>query len=184
VEAFRGERFWKAMEAGSWKAGGWDSELLKAALTRSNQLNSPRPTYSNVLPTTEELRRLAPDSYAYRFEYADGLKASIIQFQGKVVGDCNMAARLKGRVHASGEVFSVQFYLPYYSMRNFFSPLVHHIESLFLTGKSPYPVERTLLTTGMTAAGIESLYQQQRRLETPHLAIHYKPTRRPIFWRT
>jgi len=34
------------------------------------------------------------------------------------------------------------------------------------------------------AAGIESLYQQQRRLETPHLAIRYKPTRRSTFWRT
>jgi hypothetical protein len=184
VEAFRGERFWKSMEAGSWEAGGWDPELLEAAFTRSNQLNSPRPTYSQVLPTTEELRRLAPDSYAYRFEYADGLKATIIQFTGNVVGDCNVAARLKSRVYPGGEIFSVQFYLPYYSMRNFFSPLVHHIESLFLTGKSPYPVERTLLTTGMTAAGIESLFQQQRRLETPHLAIHYKPTRQSTFWRT
>lgn len=178
VEAFRGERFWKAMEAGSWKAGGWDSRLLEAALSRSNQLHSPRPTYSNVLPTTADLRRLAPDSYAYRFEYADGLRASIVQFKGNVVGDCNVAARLKG-----GDYFSVQFYLPYYSMWNFFSPLVHHIESLFLTGKSPYPIERTLLTTGMTAAGIESLYQQQRRLETPHLAIRYKPTRQSTFWR-
>jgi len=178
VEAFRGERFWKAMEAGSWEAGGWDPRLLEAALSRSNQLKSPRPTYSNVLPTTEDLRRLGPDSYAYRFEYADGLKASIIQFKGNVVGDCNVAARLK-----SGGIFSVQFYLPYYSMRNFFSPLVHHVESLFLTGKSPYPVERTLLTTGMTAAGIESLHQQQR-LETPHLAIRYKPTRQSTFWRT
>ena len=184
VEAFRGERFWKAMEAGSWEAGGWDPRLLEAALSRSNQLKSPRPTYSNVFPTTEDLRRLAPDSYAYRFEYADGLKASIIQFKGNVVGDCNVAARLKSRVYPGGEIFSVQFYLPYYSMRNFFSPLVHHIESLFLTSKSPYPVERTLLTTGMTAAGIESLYQQQRRLETPHLAIRYKPTRQSTFWRT
>jgi hypothetical protein len=179
VEAISCERFWKAMAAGSLEAAGWDPRLLEAALSRSNQLKSPRPTYSNVLPTTEELRRLAPDSYAYRFEYADGLKASIIQFKGNVVGDCNVAARLK-----SGDIFSVQFYLPYYSMRNFFSPLVHHIESLFLTGKSPYPVERTLLTTGMTAAGIESLYQEQRRLETPHLAIRYKPTRQSTFWRT
>ena len=179
VEAFRGGRFRKAMEAGSWKAGGWDPRLLEAALSRSNQLNSPRPTYSNVLPTTEDLRRLAPDSYAYRFEYADGLKASIVQFKGSVVGDCNVAARLKG-----DDYFSVQFYLPYYSMRNFFSPQVHHMESLFRTGKSPYPVERTLLTTGMTAAGIESLYQNQRRLETPHLAIRYQPTRQSTFWRS
>ena len=179
VEAFRGERFWQAMEAGSWKAGGWDPQLLEAALSRSNQLNSPRATYSNVFPKTEDLRRLAPDSYAYRFEYGDGLKASIVQFQGNVVGDCNVAARIKG-----GDIFSVLFYLPYYTMRNFFSPQVRHIESLFLTGKSPYPIERTLLTTGMTAAGIESLFQNQRRLETPHLAVRYQPTRSSTFWRT
>lgn len=179
VEALRGDRFWKAMEAGSWDAGGWDPRLLEAALCRSNQLTPARATYGNVYPTLSDLKRMAPDSYAYRFEYADGLKASIIQFVGSVVGDCNMAARLKG-----GDEFSVQFYLPYYTLRNFFSPLVHHIETLFLTGKSPYPVERTLLTTGMVAAGIESLHQQQRRLETPHLDIRYTPTRQSTFWKT
>ncbi|MSU35077.1 MAG: hypothetical protein EXS36_08170 [Pedosphaera sp.] len=179
VEALRGERFWNAMAAGSWKAGGWDPRLFEAALARSNQLHSPRATYSNVFPTLDDLRRLAPDSYAYRFEYADGLKASIVQFKGNVVGDCNVAARIKG-----GKIFSVLFYLPYYTLRNFFSPQVHHIESLFLTGKSPYPIERTLLTTGMTAAGIESLFQNQRRLETPHLMFPYKPTRQSTFWRT
>jgi hypothetical protein len=69
-------------------------------------------------------------------------------------------------------------------MRNFFNPQVHHIESLFRTNRSPYPVERTLLTTGMTAAGIESLFQKQKRLETPHLAVHYQPTRESTFWRS
>jgi len=179
VEALRGDRFWKALESGSWAAGGWDRELLDAALCRSNQLTAPRPTYSNLLPTTEDLRRLAPDSYAYRFEYADGLKLTIVQFKGAVVGDCNMAARLHG-----GDVFSVQFYLPYSTMRNFFSPQVHHIETLFRTGKSPYPIERTLLTTGMTAAGVESLYQGGRSMETPHLHIQYQPTRHSTFWRS
>ena len=186
AQALHGDRFWQALESGSWEAGGWDRQLLEAALCRSNQLNPARATYSNVFPSTKDLRRLAPDAYAYRFEYADGLRASIVQFQaaprqkgGGVVGDCNVAARLKG-----GDVFSVLFYLPYYSMRNFFSPQVHHIESMFLTGKSPYPLERTLLTTGMTAAGIESLYQKQKRLETPHLSIRYQATRESTFWRT
>ena len=179
VEALRGERFWQALEAGSWEAGGWDRQLLDAALCRSNRLNPTKATYSNVFPTTDDLRRIAPGSYAYRFEYADGLKATIVQLVGNVVGDCNVAARIKG-----GEIFSVLFYLPYYTMRNFFSPQVNHIESLFLTGKSPYPIERTLLTTGMTASGIDSLYENQKRLETPHLAIRYEPPRESTFWRT
>ena len=46
---------------------------------------------------------------------------------------------------------------PGQTLPNFFSPLAHHIETLFLTGKPPYPVERTLLTTGILAAAIESL---------------------------
>ena len=179
VEAFQGERFWKALEAGSWQAGGWDRRLLDSALSRSNQLNPARDTYSNTFPTTADLRRLAPNSRAYRIEYLDGLKASIVQFSENVVDDCNVAARLRG-----GKVFSLQFYLPYSTMRNFFSPLAHHIETLFQTGRSPYPIERTLLTTGLTAASIESLHLQQRRLETPHLHIRYQPTRRSTFWRT
>jgi hypothetical protein len=58
------------------------------------------------------------------------------------------------------------------------------MERLFLTGRAPYPVERTLLTTGLTAAGIESLHLGQKRFETPHLAIRYHPTEESTFWRT
>ncbi len=181
VHALRGDAFWNALEAGTWVAGGWDKSLLEACFCRSHQLASNRPTYGHVFPSNDDLRRLAPRSYAYRFEYADGLKATIIQFQGGkgVVGDCSAALRLKG-----GEIFSVLFYLPYYTMRNFFSPLVNHIETFFLTGKPPYPIERTLLTTGMTAAGVESLFQKQKRLEAPHLAIPYKPASESTFWRS
>ncbi len=181
VQALKGDSFWHALESGSWSAGGWDRSLLEACLCRSHQLTPTKPTYSHVFPSNDDLRRLAPDSRAYRFEYADGLKTTIIQFQGNpgVVGDCTAAARLKG-----GETLSVLFYLPYSTTRNFFSPFVHHIETFFLTGKPPYPIERTLLTTGMTAGGVESLYQKQKRLETPNLAIHYQPPAESTFWRS
>ena len=186
VQALRGDRFWKALESGSWQRGGWDKQLFEAALSRSNTISPVRPNYGVVVPKVQDMRRMAPDSYAYRFEYADGLKATAVQFQGRpgqddggVVGDRTLAARLKG-----GDVFSLLFYLPYYSMRNFFNPQVHHIETLFKTNKAPYPVERTLLTTGMTAAGIESLFQKQKRLKTPHLAVRYQPTRESTFWRS
>ena len=186
VEAFRGERFFTALEAGSWEAGGWDHQLMAAALARSDTIEPVRPDYGVVFPTTDDMRRQAPDSYAYRFEYADGLKATIIKFQAKsksnslgVMRDDTFAARLAG-----GKLLSLQIYLPYYSMRNFFNPQVRQMESLFLTGRPSFPIERTLLTTGMTAAGVESLFQQQRRLETPHLDIHYTSPRESLFWQT
>ena len=186
VEALRGDRFWHGLQAGTWQGGGWDRELMQSALSRCDTINPVRSGYGVVFPNLDDMRRLAPESYAYRFEYADGLKATVVQFQGKrgekntgIVGDRTIAARLHG-----GEIFSLLFYLPYYSMRNFFNPQVHHIESLFHTNRSPYPVERTLLTTGMTAAGIESIFQGQKRLDTPHLSVRYQPTRESTFWRS
>ncbi|MDA0814433.1 MAG: hypothetical protein O3C21_18830 [Verrucomicrobia bacterium] len=183
IQALRGESFWKAFAAGSWEAGGWDDELLDAALARSHMLTPAKSTYNHVFPTRDDIKRMVPDSYAYRVEYADGLKATVIQFQStdgqSLVGDPNLAARL-----GNGQVFSLLFYLPYRSLRNFFSPQVHHIESLFSTGKSPYPIERTLLTTGLTAAGVESLHLDGKKLSTPHLAIKYQPVPESLFWRT
>jgi hypothetical protein len=55
---------------------------------------------------------------------------------------------------------------------------------MFLTGKEIIPLERTLLTTGLTAAGVESLYRNQTRYETPHLNIKYQPSTESTFWRT
>ena len=46
VEALEGDRFWKAMEAGSWEKGGWDRQLMENGFTRSNTCllyTSPSP---------------------------------------------------------------------------------------------------------------------------------------------
>ncbi|MEE3365866.1 MAG: hypothetical protein VX304_09485 [Planctomycetota bacterium] len=184
VEALTGDRFWKAMEAGSWDKGGWDKQLMATAFTRSNMIQVVRDNYGVVLPTIADLKRMAPESYAYRFQYNDGTRATALAFQesagqGRILNDTPVAVRMK-----NNDIFSTLVYLPYYTMRNFFNPLVNHMETLFSTGKSPYPIERTLLTTGMTAAGVESLFQKQKRLATPHLAIKYKATERSTFWRT
>jgi hypothetical protein len=120
---------------------------------------------------------------AYHYEHNDGLRCTMILLPG-VLSDFNFAARISGRK----EIFSTQLYLPMpdgrTTLANFFSPLVHHVEELILTRKSPYPIERTLLTTGLTAAGVESLYQSGRKLETPHLNIAYQPSPASTFWRT
>jgi hypothetical protein len=70
------------------------------------------------------------------------------------------------------------------TLANFFSPLVNNMEKMFLTGKAPYPVERTLLTTGLTAAGVDSLFAGDTKLETPQLNIKYQPSAESTFQRT
>jgi hypothetical protein len=139
--------------------------------------------FNHIFPTLDDLKQIVKDPIAYQYEHGDGLKSTMILLNG-LVQDFNFAARLEGRE----EPLSTQMYLPMPPARttlaNFFSPLVNHVERMFLTGEPTYPVERTLLTTGLVAAGVDSLHQEQARLETPHLAIGYQPPAESIYWRT
>ena len=54
------------------------------------------------------------------------------------------------------------------------------IDSMIQTGHAPYPVERTLLTTGVLDAVMTSRAEKNRRVETPHLEIKYTPTDWPF----
>jgi hypothetical protein len=178
LQALRGDAVWKAMEFRSWAAGGWDPDLFHACLCRSQTLTQP-PTFGHRYPTTEQIRAWVKDPVAYRFEYADGLKATMLLMNG-LVGDFTFAARLMDRT----EPLSTLFYLPPVPNVVYSAALMSKVESLFLTGKTPYPIERTLLTTGLVAAAMRSLGTGQRRLETPHLAVHYQAPRESSFSRS
>jgi hypothetical protein len=178
VQAFRGDNFWKA-----YREGVWPHELMESALCRSHTLTPARAGFNDIFPTSDQMRRLVKDPVAYRYEHEDGLKCTMLLMNG-LVKDFTFAASLEGRA----ESFSTQMYLPMpdgrTTLANFFSPLVNGAEQMYLTGKAPYPVERTLLTTGLTAAGVESLYRNQTRYHTPHLSIRYQPTKESTYWRT
>jgi hypothetical protein len=59
--------------------------------------------------------------------------------------------------------------------------LTYQMEQLYLTRRTAYPVERTLLTTGALAALMDSSYQRNRRLATPHLKISYRAREESLF---
>jgi hypothetical protein len=50
---------------------------------------------------------------------------------------------------------------------------MHKVEQMFATGIAPYPVERTLLVSGMLESCLTSKLQNHARLETPHLSVTY-----------
>jgi hypothetical protein len=178
VTGLRGEAVWKALAAESWAAGGWDPGLFEACLCRSQTLAQPA-TFSHRRPTAAQMREWVKEPAAYRIEYADGLTATMLLMNG-LVQDFTFAARLKGRP----EPLSTLFYLPPNPNVTYSAALMAKAEELFTTGKAPYPVERTLLTGGLVEAGLRSLADGGKRLETPQLTVKYQAPRESLFWQT
>jgi hypothetical protein len=182
VQAYRGDAFWQAHHEGVWSR-----ELFESAMTRSHTLTPSRPGFNNPFPTIDDLKTIVEDPIAYVYEHHDGLRSSMLLLNG-LVQDFNFAASIEGR----DAPLSTQMYLPMPPARttlaNFFSPQVHHIERLFATGEASYPVERTLLTSGLVIAGVDSLAAQkdegEARIETPHLDIAYVAPEASTYWRT
>ena len=80
------------------------------------------------------------------------------------------AAERKGEAKPA----SCLFYLPMPPGARFFDGQVLAIEKLLEQRQAPYPVERTLLTTGVLAAALDSHHEKDQRLETPWLELRYR----------
>jgi hypothetical protein len=178
LQALRGDAVWRAMEVGGWTGGGWDPRLFEACLSRSQTLAQPE-TYSHRYPIPAQVREWVKDPVAYRFEYVDGTRSTMLLMNG-LVSDFTFAARLKGE----REPLSTLFYLPPNPNVVYSAALMSKAEETFLTGKTPYPIERTLLTSGLVEAAMQSLGTGQKRLETPHLAVRYQPPGQSTHWQS
>jgi hypothetical protein len=178
VEALKGDAVWKAESAGGWDKGGWDPALFEACLTRTQTLGQARSGFGHRHPTADEVRALVRSPAAYRFQYADGVRGTMLLLNG-LVRDFTFAARIKGR----DDPLSTLFYLPPTPNVQYSAILMSKVEEMFLTGKAPYPVERTLLTTGILAAAMKSL-ATDKRVDTGHLAVRYSAPRESTFCQT
>ena len=72
------------------------------------------------------------------------------------------------------QIQSTQFLLTPEPNVTYSACLMHKVEQMFETGAAPYPVERTLLVSGMLESCLTSKVQDHARLETPHLSVAYK----------
>ena len=165
VHAMRGDSVWQALDEGAW-----DPALFEACLCRSFSLKPADESHRHTYPTREQLPQLVrSEPVAYRIEYTDGLKGTMFLVEG-LVRDITAAVRLADRQ----DPLSLLFYLGagHEMQPNFFNPMCHHIENLIVHGTPPFPIERTLLTTGLGIAGVTSLWRGEK-FTTPHLDIHY-----------
>lgn len=166
VQLLDGDAVWKAGDQGIWS-----KELLSSALSRSDTplgltLKDGRTqdlVGSGVLP------ELVKHPAAYLIEYRDGLRATMLMLDG-AVQDFNFAARVRGHGNVSN-----QFLLTPNPNVTYSACLVSKIEQMFMTGKAPYPIQRTLLTSGILESCLTSRHQQNQRLQTPQLAVAYHP---------
>lgn len=161
VTCLTGKDVWKAADDGRWS---WD--LLEAALARSETVN-PGDIRRNVGRMPVQSTPQAPPT-AFQLEYRDGLKATVLLLNGHIYDFC-FAAKIKGEAKPA----SCMFHLPPPPGARFFDCQVANIEKLLETGKSPYPVERTLLTSGALDAAMTSHYRRGEPQETPQLDVRY-----------
>ena len=153
-------------------------QLIVSALTRSHNL--PVDSGFPSAPTSMEwLQKTMPKSVGYIIEHNDGLRTTML-LTG--IQDFNYAGMLR-----DGSIVSCQMYLPMpthgSTTADFFNPLARHVETTMIEGRAPYPVERTLLTSGMVIGGVDSLFQGEKPLATPHLDVEYRAANESTFWR-
>jgi hypothetical protein len=161
VQCLTGDAVWKAGDAGRWS---WD--LLEAALGRSETVcvgDVRRNSGSAPIGTMPRT-----PATAFLVEYRDGTRGTILLLNG-AVWDFTFAARIKGEAKPA----SCLFVLPQPPGAKFFDCLCAHIEKFMETGKPRYPMERTLLTSGVLAAAMDSRFRRGERVETSELDVRY-----------
>ncbi len=176
VHAMRGEKMWAHLET---EERSRTRDLMVSALTRSHNLPVEGGFPTDAV-SYEWAKRALPDTLAYFIEHIDGFHTTIF-LTG--IQDFNYA----GWRSDTQEIVSCQMYLPMpghgSTTADFFTPLVRHIEDMIINNEAPYPVERTLLTSGMVIGGVESLYRDQTRFETPDMKVAYNGPDVSQFWR-
>ncbi|MFP6881535.1 MAG: hypothetical protein VCA34_11320 [Roseibacillus sp.] len=175
VLALRDEAMWKHLAEPDRRD---TRRLMISALTRSHNLPVETGYYSDRI-TFKWARARFPSAVGYFIKHLDGFRTSMF-----LVGiqDFNYA----GLRADNDEIISTQMYLPMpshgSSTADFFHPLTRHIEDTVITGRVPYPVERTLLTSGMVIAGVESLHRGGVLVKTPEMKVRYTVGKESTYW--
>ena len=161
IQCLEGDSVWEAGESGKWSL-----ELAEAACAQIE--NRPDSTFVEG----------CPNPTAFLLEHSDGFCSTVLMLNG-YVSDFAYSAKVGSTIDAT------EVYLQNGPPHCHFSYLSLNIEEMFVTGEPQYPVERTLLVTGVLDALMHSRAEGYTRIETPHLAeiayrSHEKMPIRPV----
>ncbi len=152
----------------------WPRDLIAAAMSAEQQHDEPRQSRprAGVLAVKQESQR-PPNAkvtgrHAIRLTYRDGFKATVVK-NGSSSDRWNFACQMKGEAAPR----ACMFFNGPWSNRCLFKALSHAIQHLFRTGDPPYPVERTLLVSGILEAAVRSHHAGGAPIDTPNLALAY-----------
>ena len=116
----------------------------------------------------------SPNSAVYLMKYRDKIPVTGAMIPG-VGGQFSLAMKLPDQEDPFVSWFQLEDKKPY----GHFEYLLRAIEEMFQTGKPSYPVERTLLTTGILDRVMHSVANDGISYRTPELAIRYQPVEWP-----
>lgn len=148
VQCFEKQACWDFVDNNAWV-----KRLFEAALARSGTRKRGDP------------KALVRTPAVFVVDYVDGLKAAAFLLTG-LVEDFTAAVEVEGQSAPVSTLMHLQPGRPHHH----FGCLVKNIEIMFETGKPPYPVERTMLTSGILDFALESRFQGYKKLDTPELA--------------
>ncbi|MGE3818597.1 MAG: hypothetical protein AB7I30_04130 [Isosphaeraceae bacterium] len=160
VQFLTGEALWEAARAGVWS-------IPLADLAMAAEIGPGAPTLPELVKTPPFSRQ---PPHAIVLTYKDGFQAAALRI-GSSGTRWNFASLAVGDESPRASAF----YSKLWDNRCLFKALSHAIQAHFRNGKPPYPVERTLLTTGALDAAMDSRAAGGKLVATPHLEFSYTP---------
>jgi len=148
VQCFEGNDCWNYLEQNDWV-----KRLFDQAISHSETR------------VVGDMKELVKKPAVFIIDYNDGLKAAAFLMTG-LVQDFTYAVDVEGQQKPFSTLMKLQSGKPHYH----FGCLVKNIEIMFKTGKAPYPVERTMLSSGILDFALESRILGYKKLETPELS--------------
>jgi hypothetical protein len=162
VTCHGGAEMWAAFDKHDWA-----KSLLAAGL---------KTVTAHAKGDVREVTAKANDAAIFEVEYRDGLRAFVVMPNGWIYENDGASFYFAGQRRGVEKPDVCQFYLQQPDPFAHFAELTKAIDSLIQTNHAPYPVERTLLTTGILDAVMRSRHEKGKRIETPHLEISYTAT--------